>query len=176
MVIARMVAGAGSALAMLTLSGCGMLWSCTDTTAERGEAGVRVDIVDESGRPVGVTAEVPGWRREPHPQVPADGDEIHFQIRFEGAGQGDEPAVDACAVDDKRVVLGCQTVYSAEVFGPKGPYTGDYYLAVDRPEQVAEVLLIPNDQSEHDRRTCEDDMKDGGGVHPPDMPTPGEQL
>ncbi|MCP9990150.1 MULTISPECIES: hypothetical protein [Streptomyces] len=176
MVIARMVAGAGSALAMLTLSGCGMLWSCTDTTAERGEAGVRVDIVDESGRPVGVTAEVTGWRREPHPQVPADGDQIHFQIRFEGAGQGSEPAVDVCAVDDKRVVLGCQTIYSLMDFGREGSYTGDEYLAVDRPGRVDEVLLIPNDQSAHDRRTCEDDIKDGGGVHPPDMPSPGERL
>ncbi|MGW4146558.1 hypothetical protein [Streptomyces albogriseolus] len=176
MVIARMVAGAGSALAMLTLSGCGMLWSCTDTTAERGEAGVRVDIVDESGRPVGVTAEVTGWRREPHPQVPEEGDRIRFDIRFEGAGQGSEPAVDACAVDEKRVVVGCHTVYSLMDFGREGTYTDNEYFAVDRPEQVAEVLLIPNDQSEHDRRTCEDDMKDGGGVHPPDIPTPGERL
>ncbi|MFF8627591.1 hypothetical protein [Streptomyces werraensis] len=174
--LARILAGTSSALAVLGLSGCGVLWSCSDSTAERGKAGVRVEIVDESGRPVGVTAEVTGWRREPHPQVPAEGDRIHFDIRFEGAGQGSEPAVDVCAVDEKRVVLGCQTMYSAQVFGPKGPYTGDYYLEADRPERVDEVLLIPNDQSTHDRRTCEDDIKDGGGVHPPDMPERGEQL
>ncbi|NEC48595.1 hypothetical protein G3I18_08375 [Actinospica acidiphila] len=158
---------------MLSLSGCGFLWNCTDSTAERGEADVRVEIVDTDERPAGVTAEVTGWRREPHPQVPEEGDQIHFDIRFEGAEQAIDPAVDACAVDEDRVVLGCQTVYSHMDFGPD---TGDEYLAVDHPERVAAVLLIPNDQSTQDRRTCEDDMKDGGGVHPPDMPRQGEQL
>ena len=65
---------------------------------------------------------------------------------------------------------------AAETFGRAGAYTGDEYLTVDRPEQVTEVLLIPNDQSTHDRRTCEDDIKDGGGVHPPDEPDRGEKL
>ncbi|MGA5874983.1 hypothetical protein ACPC3D_03940 [Streptomyces cellulosae] len=176
MVVARMAAGAGSTLAMLSLSGCGLLWSCTDTTAERGEAGVRVDIVDTEERPVGVTAEVTGWRREPHPQVPQEGNQIHFDFRFEGDTLGSDPAVDACAVDEERVVLGCQTVYSMTDFGRAGTYTGDEYLTVDHPEQVTEVLLIPNDQSTHDRRTCEDDIKDGGGVHPPDEPDRGEKL
>ncbi|MFJ8184614.1 hypothetical protein [Streptomyces sp. NPDC096105] len=177
MALARILVGTSSALATLTLSGCGLLWSCTDTTAERGEAGVRVEIEDENGRPVGVTAEVPGWRREPHPQVPAEGDHIHFDIRFHGAGVlGREPAVDVCAVDKERAVLGCQTVHSAQTSGPEGAYTGDYYLGVAHPERVAEVLLIPNDQSAHDRRTCEDDIKDGGGPHPPEAPAVGERL
>ena len=105
MVVARMAAGAGSMLAMLSLSGCGLLWSCTDTTAERGEAGVRVDIVDTEERPVGVTAEVTGWRREPHPQVPQEGNQIHFDFRFEGDTLGSDPAVDACAVDDLAQLL-----------------------------------------------------------------------
>ncbi|MFI1958043.1 hypothetical protein ACH46L_22290 [Streptomyces althioticus] len=176
MVVVRMVAGAGSVLAMLSLSGCGLLWSCTDSTAERGEADVRVEIVDTDERPAGVTAEVTGWRREPHPQVPEEGDQIHFGVRFEGAGRGIDPAVDACAVDEKRVVLGCQTVYSVMDFGRDTTDTVDGYLAVGHPERVAEVLLIPNDQSSQDRRTCEDDMKDGGGVHPPDTPDRGERL
>ncbi|MFF9296499.1 hypothetical protein [Streptomyces sp. NPDC014764] len=176
MVVVRTVAGAGSVLAMLSLSGCGLLWSCTDSTAERGEAGARVEIVDEGEQPVGAIAEVTGWRREPHPQVPQEGDQVHFGIRFEGGGQGRDPAVDACAVDEKRVVLGCQTVYSLMEFGRERSYTDDDYLAVDHPERVAEVLLIPNDQSAQDRRTCEDDIKDGGGVHPPDTPERGEQL
>ncbi|MBJ6643073.1 hypothetical protein [Streptomyces sp. BSE7-9] len=176
MVVARIVVGAGSVLAMLSLSGCGFLWNCTDSTAERGEADARVEIVDEGGRPVGVTAEVTGWRREPNPQLPEDGDEIHFGIRFEGDGRGRDPAVDACAVDEERVVLGCQTVYSHMDSGRDVTDTGHEYIDADRPERVAEVLLIPNDQSTLDRRTCEDDMKDGGGVHPPDTPTPGDQL
>jgi hypothetical protein len=37
------------------------------------------------------------------------------------------------------------------------------------------VLLIPNDQS-YDRRTCEEDSKDGGGMHPPVPPSTGDQL
>lgn len=176
MVVARIVAGAGSLLAMIGVSGCGLLWSCTDSTAERGEADVRVEIVDTDERPVGITAEVTGWRRDPHPQVPEEGDEIHFDVRFEGPGRGIGPAVDACAVDDDRVVLGCQTVYAHMDFGWDTTDTGDGYLAVDHPERVATVLLVPNDQSTHDRRTCEDDIKDGGGVHPPDAPEPGEQL
>ncbi|MFH8761071.1 hypothetical protein [Streptomyces althioticus] len=176
MVVARMVAGAGSLLAMIGLSGCGLLWSCTDSTAERGEADVRVEIVDTDERPVGITAEVTGWRREPHPQVPEKGDQIQFDVRFEGAGRGIGPAVDACAVDEDRVVLGCQTVHSDMDFGRETTDTGDGYLAIDHPERAAKVLLVPNDQSTHDRRTCEDDIKDGGGVHPPDAPEPGEQL
>jgi hypothetical protein len=161
---------------MIGLSGCGLLWSCTDSTAERGEADVRVEIVDTDERPVGVTAEVTGWRRAPHPQVPEEGDRIHFDVRFKGTGRGIGPAVDVCAVDEDRVVLGCQTVHSDMDFGWDTTDTGDGYLAVDHPERVAAVLLVPNDQSTHDRRTCEDDIKDGGGVHPPDAPEPGEQL
>ncbi|MFE2290297.1 hypothetical protein [Streptomyces sp. NPDC059452] len=48
-------------------------------------------------------------------------------------------------------------------------------MTVEHPEQVAEVLLIPNDQS-YDRRTCEQDMKDGGGTHPPEPVGLGDQL
>ncbi|WP_373299353.1 hypothetical protein [Streptomyces phaeofaciens] len=160
---------------MLALSGCSSLWSCTDTTAERGEAAVRVQVVDTSGRPQGVTAEVVDWRLEPHPQVPAEGDRIHFHYRFDGTDEVSGPAVDACAVDKERVALGCQTVYSSQAFGPDGDLTGDDWLAVEHPEQVAGVLLIPNDQS-YDGRTCEQDVKDGGGPHPPEPAAVGDQL
>ncbi|MET8788775.1 hypothetical protein [Streptomyces pseudogriseolus] len=177
MPLARILAGTSSVLTTLTLSGCSLVWSCTDTTAERGEAGVRVQVVDTDGRPSGVTAEVLGWRREPHPQVPAEGDQVHFDIRFQGVdGEWNGPVVDVCAVDEKRVVLGCQQVYAQETFGHLGKHTGDSWLHVEHPERTAEVLLIPNDQSDHDGRTCDQDMKDGGGVHPPDTPSPGDQL
>jgi hypothetical protein len=163
------------ALVILALSGCSSSWVCTDTTAERGEAGVRVRVEDTSGRLLGVTAEVVDWRLEPHPQVPSDGDQVHFRYRFDGADEMSGPAVDACAVDEERVALGCQTVYSAEAFGPVGDLTGDGWLAVEHPEQVAGVLLIPNDQS-YDGRTCEQDIKDGGGPHPPEPAGAGDQL
>ncbi|GHD21948.1 hypothetical protein GCM10010313_56130 [Streptomyces violarus] len=172
---ARVRAGAPLALVILALSGCSSAWGCTDTTAERGEAGVRVQVEDTSGRPVGVTAEVVDWRLEPHPQVPSQGDQVHFRYRFDGADEISLPAVDACAVDEERVALGCQTVYSAEAFGPGGDLTGDGWLAVEHPEQVAEVLLIPNDQS-YDGRTCEQDIKDGGGPHPPEPAGVGDHL
>ncbi|MFJ9417817.1 hypothetical protein ACIRPT_27195 [Streptomyces sp. NPDC101227] len=159
----------------LCLSGCSSHWGCTDTTAERGEAGVRVQVIDTSRRPIGVTAEVVDWRLEPHPQVPSRGDQVHFHYRFNGADETDGPAVDACAVDKKRVALICQSVYSSEAFGPGGDHKGDEWLAVEHPEQVAGVLLIPNDQS-YSRRTCEQDVKDGGGVHPPEPAGPGDQL
>ncbi|MEV7001810.1 hypothetical protein AB0N62_29545 [Streptomyces sp. NPDC093982] len=172
---ARVLAGAPLALVIFALSGCSSHWGCTDTTAERGEAGVRVQVEDTSGRPLGVTAEVVDWRLEPHPQVPSDGDQVHFHYRFDGANEVSGPAVDACAVDKEHVALGCQTVYSAEAFGPGGDLTGDAWLAVEHPEQVAGVVLIPNDQS-YDGRTCEEDIKDGGGLHPPAPAGVGDQL
>ncbi|MFH8900538.1 hypothetical protein ACH4HG_29735 [Streptomyces coeruleorubidus] len=172
---ARVLAGAPLALVTLALSGCASHWGCTDTTAERGEAGVRVQVEDTSGRPLGVTAEVVDWRLEPHPQVPSEGDQVHFHYRFDGADEMSGPAVDACAVDKERVALGCQTIYASEAFGPDGDLTGDDWLAVEFPEQVAGVLLLPNDQS-YDGRTCEQDIKDGGGPHPPEPAGTGDQL
>jgi hypothetical protein len=163
------------ALVILALSGCSSHWGCTDTIAERGEAGVRVRIEDASGRPLGVTAEVLDWRLEPHPQVPSEGDQVYFRYRFDGADGRSGPAVDACAVDKERVALGCQTVHSSHAFGPDGDLTGDDWLAVEHPEQVAGVLLIPNDQS-YRGRTCEQDIKDGGGPHPPEPASVGDQL
>ncbi|MEU6494353.1 hypothetical protein ABZ890_28810 [Streptomyces sp. NPDC046984] len=172
---ARILAGAPLALVILAVSGCSSLWGCTDTTAKRGEADVRVQVEDTSGRPLGVTAEVVDWRLEPHPQEPSEGDQVHFHFRFDGADDVSGPAVDACAVDKERVALGCRTVYSSEAFGPGGDLTGDGWLAAEHPDQVAGVLLIPNDQS-YDRRTCEQDIKDGGGPHPPEPAGVGDQL
>ncbi|TQJ85424.1 hypothetical protein [Streptomyces sp. SLBN-31] len=176
MLPARIPAGAPAVLVILALSGCSSHWGCTDTTAERGEAGVRVEVEDTSGRPLGVTAEVVGWRLEPHPQVPAEGDKVHFRYRFDGADETSGPGVDACAVDSERVALGCQTIYASGGWAePDGALTGDDWLTVEHPEQVTEVLLIPNDQS-HDRRTCDQDIKDGGGTHPPKAADRGDQL
>lgn len=173
---ARVLAGAPLALVILALSGCSSLWGCTDTRAKRGEADVRVQVEDMSGQPPGVTAEVVDWSLEPHPQVPSEGDRVHFNYRFDGADETSGPAVDACAVDEKRVALGCQTIYSSEArHQPDGALTGDDWLAVEHPEQVAGVLLIPNDQS-YDGRTCDQDVKDGGGMHPPEPAGKGDQL
>ncbi|MGW5129459.1 hypothetical protein ACWEQ7_36520 [Streptomyces sp. NPDC004069] len=175
MLPARVLAVAPLALVVLALSGCSS-WVCTDTTARRGKAGVRVQVVDTYGQRPGVTAEVVDWRLEPHPQVPSEGDTVHFHFRFDGADEYSGPAVDACAVDKERVALGCQTVYSYQAFGPADdPLTGDDWLAVEHPEQVAGVLLIPNDQSYHGR-TCDQDIKDGGGMHPPEPARVGDQL
>jgi hypothetical protein len=172
---ARVLVAAPSALVVLALSGCSS-WSCTDTTAERGEAGARVAAEDTSGQPLGVTAEVVDWRLEPHPQVPSEGDQVHFRYRFDGADETSGPALEACAVDDGRVALGCRTVYSSAAFPqPDGALTGDDWLAVERPEQVAGVLLIPDDRS-YDPRTCEQDVKDGGGTHPPEPVRVGDRL
>ncbi|MFK0236682.1 hypothetical protein [Streptomyces vinaceus] len=172
---ARVRAVAPLALVILALSGCSS-WGCTDTAAERGTAAARVQVVDTDGQPLGVTAAVVDWRLEPHPQVPSEGDRVHFHFRFDGADTYSDPAVDACAVDKERVALGCQTVHSSQAFGPADdPLTGDDWLAVEHPERVAGVLFIPNDQS-YDRRTCEVDIKDGGGIHPPERPGRGEQL
>lgn len=134
-----------------------------------------MQVEDTSGQPLGVTAEIVDWRLEPHPQVPSEGDRVHFHYRFDGADERSGPAVDACAVDKERMALGCQTVYSSRAFGPDGALTGDDWLAVEHPEQVAGVLLIPNDQS-YVGRTCETDIKDGGGPHPPEPPSTGDQL
>ncbi|MDQ0681044.1 putative OsmC-like protein [Streptomyces achromogenes] len=175
MLPARTLAVAPLALVILALSGCSS-WGCTDTTAKRGKAGVRVQVVDTYGQRPGVTVEVVGWRLELHPQVPSEGDKVHFHYRFDGADEYSGRAVDVCAVDKKRVALGCQTIYSSEAWQqPDGALTGDGWLAVEHPEQVAGVLLIPNDQS-YDRRTCDQDVKDGGGIHPPEPAGGGDQL
>ncbi|WP_017586962.1 hypothetical protein [Nocardiopsis ganjiahuensis] len=176
MLPARVLAVAPLALVSLTLSGCSFLWVCTDTTAERGEAGASVEVVDSYGQLLGITAVVVDWRLEPHPQVPDEGDRVHFYFRFDGADEYSRSVVDACAVDEERVVLGCQAIYSSQAFGPADhPDTGDDWLVVDHPEEVAEMLLIPNDRSYH-RPTCEMDPKDGGGMHPPASPDMGDQL
>ncbi|MEU2469256.1 hypothetical protein ABZ580_34500 [Streptomyces sp. NPDC012486] len=177
MLPARVLAAAPSLLAVLALSGCSSLWLCTDTTAERGEAGVRVQVQDTSGQPLGVTAEVVDWRIGPHPQVPSEGDRVHFRYRFAGAGERSGPVVDACAVDKERMVLVCQTISPSEARPEAGgDLTGDSWLDVEHPEHVAEVLLIPNDQSHAGGATCETDIKDGGGTHPPESPGVGDQL
>lgn len=102
--------------------------------------------------------------------MPAERDRVHFRYRFGGVAGRSGPAVDACAVDRERVALGCQTVQAS---GPD--FTGDDWLAVERPERVVGVLLIPNDQS-YDRRTCAQDIKDGGGTHPPKPAAVGDRL
>ncbi|MGV9340932.1 hypothetical protein [Streptomyces sp. NPDC003688] len=159
---------------ILALSGCSS-WGCTDTTAERGKAGVKVRIVDPYGQSDGATAEVVDWRRNPNPQARHKGDEINFHYRFDHVHSYSGPVVDACAVDNKRKALGCQTIYSPDGSPPGAPVTGDGWLYAEHPEQVTGVLLIPNDQS-YDRRTCDQDPKDGGGPHPPKPAEEGDQL
>ncbi|MGI5397220.1 hypothetical protein [Streptomyces sp. CA-251251] len=145
MVPARVIAVSPLALVTLALSGCSSL-GCNDTTAERGKAGSRVQVVNTRGQPLGVTAAVVDWRLEPHPQVPSEGDRVHFRFRFDGADEYSGPAVDACAVDKKRVALGCQTIHSYQAFGPADdPQTGDDWLAVEHPEQVAGVKRSGSD-------------------------------
>ncbi|WP_309054905.1 hypothetical protein [Streptomyces sp.] len=172
---ARIRAGAALAPVLLALSGCSS-WGCADTTAERGEAGVSVRVENTYGQRSGVSAEVVDWGLRPHPQLPSEGDQVHFTYRFDGADEYSGPAVDACAVDEKRVALGCRTVHaSAARARPDGALTGDDWLTVEHPGQVAAVLLIPNDRS-YDRPTCDQDVKDGGGTHPPAPAGTGDQL
>ncbi|MFG2593999.1 hypothetical protein [Streptomyces sp. NPDC048438] len=176
MLPARVLAAAPSLLAVLALSGCSS-WVCTDTTAERGEAGVRVQVEDTDGQPLGVTAAIVDWRLEVHPQVPSEGDRVHFRYRFDGVDERSGPVVDACAVDKERMVLMCQTISPSQArAGTGGDLTGDSWLGVEHPEHVAEVLLIPNDQSYAGGATCETDIKDGGGTHPPESSGVGDQL
>ncbi|MFI1190719.1 hypothetical protein [Streptomyces californicus] len=167
---------ASLALSLPALSGCSSSWFCHDTTAERGEAGRKVQVVDTGGQPLGVTVEAVGWRLKPHPQVPAEGDKVHFDYRFDGADESRGPTVDACAVDKDRVALRCTTVGAAGAWPePDGTRTGDDWLDVDHPGQVAAVLFLPNDQS-HDRPPCAADPKDGGGTHPPESASTGDRL
>ncbi len=135
-----------------------------------------MQVLDASGRPLGVTAQTVDWRLEPHPQVPSEGSQVHFHYRFDGAEEGSGPAVDACAVDTERVALMCKTIHSSDARPePDGARTGDDWLTVVHPGQVAGVLLIPNDQS-YDGRSCEQDGKDGGGPHPPEHAGEGDRL
>ncbi|MFD9025727.1 hypothetical protein [Streptomyces parvulus] len=146
----RIVGGTLLALVALALYGCPDQWGhwgCTDRNAERGEAGVRVPVVEETGKPLGVSAEIVDWNLEVHPQVPDRGQGVRFRYRFEAADPTSGPAVDACAVDVGRVALGRVTCHSSQAFGPGGPLSGDEWFAVQHPEHVAGVLPIPDDQS-----------------------------
>ncbi|MEW2130376.1 hypothetical protein [Streptomyces sp. NPDC005435] len=131
--------------------------------------------MDLYGQPADVTAEIVDWRLERHPQVPVEGDKVHFRFRFHGVDEFTGTALDVCAVDKKRVALGCDTVYSVDSLRPDGGDTADSWLTVDHPHQVTAVLLIPNDQH-FTGRTCNEDPKDGGGPHPPESPKRGDQL
>ncbi|MFJ3669651.1 hypothetical protein ACIPSE_24660 [Streptomyces sp. NPDC090106] len=134
-----------------------------------------MQVVNVYGQKVGVVAKVVDWRLQPHPQSPDEGDRVHFHYRFDDDAFGSEHAVDVCAVDNERVALGCQIVSSAGAFGPGGIDTGDEWLSVEDPSQVAAVLMIPNDQS-YLGRSCAQDAKDGGGPHPPAPAGVGDQL
>ncbi|MFC8535805.1 hypothetical protein ACFUJY_17865 [Streptomyces sp. NPDC057249] len=134
-----------------------------------------MQVTDLSGQPSGVSAEIVDWRLGRHPQVPARGDRVHFHYRFHGADTSLGTAVDVCAVDRHRVALICETLYSSkDGTGPDGS-PPDGWLAPEHPEQTTAVLLIPNDRSVN-RRTCEQDPKDGGGAHPPKSAGVGDQL
>ena len=82
---ARVFAVAPLALVILALSGCSS-WGCTDTIAKRGKAGVRVQVVDTDGQPLGVTAAIVDWSLEPHPHVPSEGDRAHFHFHIAETG------------------------------------------------------------------------------------------
>lgn len=174
---ARLLPGAPLALALLVASpGCSNAWSCTDSTAERGRADVQVEVRSVYGDP-DVTAEITQWRLEPHPQTPDDGDRAFFAYRF--VPEDDMPLrvhLEACAVDADRVALACTTVRSDLSWQrDDGTLTGEEWLLVEHPEEVAGVLLVPNDRSES-RLGCDDDPKDGGGTHPPEPVVLGERL
>ncbi|WP_445528141.1 hypothetical protein [Streptomyces cyslabdanicus] len=100
--------------------------------------------MDTSGQPLGVTARIVDWRLEPHPLVPSEGDRVHFHYRFDGADKKSGPGVDACAVDEKPVVLRCQTVYSSDAWPePDGALTGDDWLEAVEREEARCGLLLP---------------------------------
>ncbi|MFJ3498947.1 hypothetical protein [Streptomyces sp. NPDC090135] len=73
------------------------------------------------------------------------------------------------------MVLGRQEVHPYQAFGPGRVPVGDDWLAVEHPERVTEVLLIPDDRSPRGR-SCEQDPEDGGGTRPPESPRRGERL
>ncbi|MFE1035944.1 hypothetical protein ACFW40_29110 [Streptomyces sp. NPDC058807] len=60
-------------------------------------------------------------------------------------------------------------------FGPEGDLRGEDWLAVEHPERGAGVLFVPNGRF-YAGQTCEDDIKDGGGPHPPEPARVGDQL
>jgi hypothetical protein len=174
----RLAAGAGLAFIAFVPSGCG--WNdrgCTDTYAERGAA-AEVVQVERTYAVIDVTAEITGWVVEPHPQSPGEGNLVHYSTRFVDTREGDTSTVglDVCAVDEERIALACSQVYMHDEWvEPDGTFTWDDWIAVDNPEIVDAVLLVPNDQAES-RKTCEQDPMYGGGVHKPTSPLPGDQL
>ncbi|MCD0444960.1 hypothetical protein LO763_15180 [Glycomyces sp. A-F 0318] len=173
---APLTASASLVLALLVLSACSDDWICSDTTAERGKAASTVEVESVWGD-TGVTAAITEWRLEPHPQTPDEGDQVFFDYRL--VSEDRDPwniELDVCAVDADRVALACTTIDSGMAWGQDdGALTGDGWFAVEHPERVDAVLLVPNDQSEQ-RHDCDDDLKDGGGPHPPEPVSPGDRL
>jgi len=172
----KAIGGLTTVVAILGSSGCSGQWGCSDTYAERGSADVRVEVEGTQAKP-GVSAEILAWELTPHPQMPEDGDQVHFIVRFiEDNEYSPDIGLDACAVDADRVALDCATVSSSEVWPETDRVlSGDAWLRPVNPEQVAEVLLVPNNMAESGR-TCEMDRKDDGGTHPPRHVAAGDQL
>lgn len=125
-----------------------------------------------------VTAEVLDWETRPHPQVPDQGDAVLGTYRFTGKGMT-TIELQICAVDDKRVVIMCDSVFTIELsylddtqegeftIGPKGPG------ADDDLSKTAEVLLVPDQM---DPGPHYGDPKDHDGYEPPEYLRPGDQL
>jgi hypothetical protein len=83
---------------------------------------------------------------------------------------------DSTAERGRAEALVCTIVYAEMAWLlDDGTLIGEDWLAVEHFEQVADVLLIPNDRTE-ERVDCEADMKDGGGTHPPAPVESGDRL
>ncbi|WP_431935737.1 hypothetical protein [Micromonospora sp. RP3T] len=156
--------------ALVAVAGCGA--DDVPLTPEPGVAAREVTVI-RGDQTYPMTAEVIDWRTGLHPQVPERGMTVHFTYRFRSTSSDSSVIsrhieLQACAVDGRRVVLLCTSIFNDSVkdcwLGP----TTDPDLA-----RTADVLILPYQMYAGPHA---DDPKDHDGYVPPRNLGPGDQL
>ncbi|WBC13754.1 hypothetical protein O7600_21865 [Micromonospora sp. WMMA1998] len=155
---------------ILAVAGCGA--DDFPSTPEPGVAARKVAVI-RGDQTYPMTAEVIDWETGPHPQVPERGMAVHFTYRFRSTSSDPwatptRVELQACAVDGRRVVILCTSIFNDSLkdcwLGP----SADPDLA-----RTADVLILPYQMY---AGLHAGDPKDHDGYVPPRHLGPGDQL
>ncbi|MFC0004837.1 hypothetical protein [Micromonospora siamensis] len=158
------------AATIIAVAGCGA--DDVPLTPEPGVAARKVTVI-RGDQTYPMTAEVIDWETRPHPQVPERGMAVHITYRFRSTSSdssaiSEHVELQACAVDGRRVVLLCTSIFNGSSkdcwLGP----SADPDLA-----RTADVLILPDQMYAGPHAG---DPKDHDGYVPPRNLGPGDQL
>ncbi|GLZ77859.1 hypothetical protein Afil01_26660 [Actinorhabdospora filicis] len=154
-----------------TLTACSAGPDCTP--GEPGPAATSV-AAKQGHDELGVTVAVLDWKAEPHPQVPGEGDKVHFRYRVTADPAKFPPdhlSLQACAVDAGSIVLGCTEIGLFPQDASAGE--GDDWIGVPTAYRV---VLVPDQMYAGPAGCNESDPKDGYGYQPPRYLRPGDKV